>query len=437
MGEVKLEKSTGGFIYGWLLAALFLEYARPASFFPFLDIPFLYSLFPGTLFIVSLFAGGLRSPQDAFADRMSRWIFAFLGLLLVSMVLFRGYAIPVFLSVLGYVMLFSVIVRVCTTWERIRGVIKMIVFAHVFLLGMNVQVLLDPSTRQYIEGATFLGDGNDFGLSICLLLPCVYWLAQTSPSKFGAMLNYATLVLLLYAIVATQSRGATLGIAAVLVFLWWWSKYKVIGAVAMVIAAVGVLALAPSAYSSRMGSITKASDGSARGRIDAWKAGIGMGAKSPLVGIGAGHFGPRWGKTAHSTYVLAFGELGVPGFVCVLVIVIGNVRSTMNLRRRIGEAARAPGDPAPPPRPKAFGPRRKSDTPAVETPRDKLSDALLYSAAAMVGFGVAGAFLSATYYPHLYVLTGLMLCARALASRETGVVVDIPRPRLGVRRPAP
>jgi hypothetical protein len=54
----------------------------------------------------------------------------------------------------------------------------------------------------------------------------------------------------------------------------------------------------------------------------------------------------------------------------------------------------------------------------------------------MVGFGVAGAFLSATYYPHLYVLTGLMVSARALASAETGVAVGVVKSRLGFPRRA-
>ncbi len=40
----------GSLIYGWLLVVLFLEYARPASFFPFLNIPFFYSAVPLLLF---------------------------------------------------------------------------------------------------------------------------------------------------------------------------------------------------------------------------------------------------------------------------------------------------------------------------------------------------------------------------------------------------
>ena len=42
--------------------------------------------------------------------------------------------------------------------------------------------------------------------------------------------------------------------------------------------------------------------------------------------------------------------------------------------------------------------------------------------AGMVGFAVAGAFLSATYYPHMYVLTALLISARIFASRAGGLI---------------
>jgi putative inorganic carbon (hco3(-)) transporter len=261
------------------------------------------------------------------------------------------------------------------------------------------------------------------------------------------LLNYATLLLLLYALVASQSRGATLGIGAMALFLWWQSKHKALGGVVIAVVAVGLLALAPSAYTSRMSTLSNPTDGSAQGRIDAWKAGIGMGANNPLLGVGAGSFGARWGKTAHSTYVLAFGELGLPGFICVLGIVFGNVLLTMNLRKRIRTAPPTAPPAATPPsaaplvaaapikaRAFAFGPRKKAAAASGDSTNQKIAEALLFSAAAMVSFGVAATFLSATYYPHLYVLTGLMVAARALASAQTGIAVSAPKARPGFPR---
>jgi len=120
--------------------------------------------------------------------------------------------------------------------------------------------------------------------------------------------------------------------------------------------------------------------------------------------------------------------------------VLGNVRSTMNLRKRI-RAAFPVDESAPSSAPKVFAAPAKKPVDAAapgETAAQKVDRALLYSAAAMIGFAVAGAFLSATYYPHIYVLTGLMISARALASGETGIPVNAPgKVRAGFRAAPP
>ncbi|HEX7116977.1 MAG TPA: O-antigen ligase family protein [Steroidobacter sp.] len=406
-------EGSSGFLFGWLLLALFLEYARPASYFPFLNVPFFYSLFPVALFAVSLAAPGLRPMKEVMTDRLAKWVFILLGLVFLSMLVYRSYAIDTFTMVLGYVMLFVLIARICTTWGRVRGVIVTLLLAHLFLLAMNPNVVLDPTTRQYIVGATFLGDGNDYGLSLCLLFPCALELAQSRRSLWSKILCYGAVVLLLFAIIATQSRGATLGLGAVLFFMWLRSSRKLVGLVGVAVVGVAVLIYAPPQYFDRMSSLGAAQlDGSAQGRIDAWKAGIGMVAHNPVLGVGAGHFGPRWGKTAHSTYVLAMAELGLPGLVCVLMLVIGNMRANMALRSRVLAASE------------------------IKDQQEERARLLFLTTAAVIGFAVAGAFLSATYYPHLYVLTGLLIAVRLMASQglpEVSVGEEAKRRRRAAR----
>lgn len=386
---------SAGLLYGWLLLVLFLEYARPASYFPFLNIPFFYSAFPLVLFAVSLFAQGLRPMKDVMSDPLAKWVFILLGIVFVSMLIHWNWAVSTFTMVLGYVILFVLIARLATTWARVRGVIATLILAHLFLLAMNPNVVLNPSERQYLVGATFLGDGNDYGLSLCILFPCALELAQSRQKFWSRISCYLVVGLMLFAVIATQSRGATLGIGAVVFFLWLRSSRKMLGLVGVAILGAAVLIYAPPAYFSRMSTLGAAQmDGSAQGRVDAWKAGIGMAAHNPILGVGAGHFGPRWGKTAHSTYVLAVAELGAPGVLCVLMLVFGNLRANMRLRTRV-MAAQA--DPEAPP----------------ESAR-----VLFLTSAAVIGFAVAGAFLSATYYPHLYVLTGLLIAVRLMGARD-------------------
>ena len=81
-----------------------------------------------------------------------------------------GYSIIIFERMLGYLFLFIMIARICTTRERVNGVALTLIVSHLWLLVMNPEVVLAPTTRHYISGATFLGDGNDYSMSLCILL---------------------------------------------------------------------------------------------------------------------------------------------------------------------------------------------------------------------------------------------------------------------------
>jgi hypothetical protein len=79
------------------------------------------------------------------------------------------------------------IVRIVTTMQRLRGVFLTLIVAHVFLIIMNPEVVTDPNTRHYISGATFLGDGNDFSMSLCILIALAIELALRERAKWKRM----------------------------------------------------------------------------------------------------------------------------------------------------------------------------------------------------------------------------------------------------------
>jgi hypothetical protein len=97
------------------------------------------------------------------------------------------------------------------------------------------------------------------------------------------------------------------------------------------------------------------------------------------------------GMTAHSVYFLALGELGLPGLLLVLVFIIGSLVANGRLaslaRSRLG--------------------------------RSSMEVQLLASmSASVIAFAVAGAFLSALYYPHIYVMAGIQVAARHLVRQR-------------------
>lgn len=413
LDPAEAEKSTR-YLYWWLLLALFFEYARPASYFKPLGLIPLNSMIPLALLMVSMFAKGLRPWNRIFADSFAKWPFIFLGFILVSAVWATvfTYTNTVFQRALGYLFLFMLIARIATSRQRVRGVCFTLIMAHLFLLIMNPEVVLSPTTRHYIIGATFLGDGNDYSLSLCILLGFALDMVFVQTSGMKKALSWAMVGLLVLTIVGTQSRGASLGMIAVFGYMWWRSPRKAVGVVAIFVAALGVLLYAPDVYFERMGTLSAPSqDSSAEGRIHAWRAGTKM-ALHNVLGVGAGNFPNNFPKyrsadapsrwmTAHSMYFLILGELGFLGLLLLFKLVFGNFRSNVRLRKRLLQ--QQPDGPV----------RFAADIRTLNTLN-----------ASILGFAVAGAFLSVTYYPHIFVLAGLGLALRRVIAEEAGLALE-------------
>ena len=414
------EKKTR-FLYWWLLLALFFEYARPASYFKALGILPLNSTIPMVLLVVTMFAKGLRPWNRLFADSYAKWPFIFLGFITLSATWATvfTYTNTIFQRTLGYLFLFIMIARICTTRQRVRGVFFILVVSHLFLLAMNPEVVTNPTVRHYIVGATFLGDGNDYSLSLCILLGIGMEMALAQTTKMKKILCWVLLGVLVLAIVGTQSRGATLGMLAVFGYMWWRSPRKAVGVVVLVFAAFAVLLYAPDVYFQRMGTLSAPSqDSSAEGRLHAWRAGTKM-ALNNVLGVGAGNFPNNFPKyraadapsrwmTAHSMYFLILGELGFLGLLLLLKLVFGNFRSNVRLRRRLEQRD-----------PKQFS----ADIRSLD----------LFNAG-ILGFAVAGAFLSVTYYPHIFVLGGLAIALRRVVAEDAGLVGDAATAKRPMRR---
>jgi O-antigen ligase len=401
--------------YYWLLLALFIEYARPASYYSFLNIPLIYSAIPLTLFVVSFSAKGLRPMSEIFGDPQAKWIPVFMFLILATLATadVSMYVTDIFKKVFGFAILGLLIARIVINEARFRGVVMTLLVAHLFLLAMNPDVVMQPEARNYIMGATFLGDGNDFSMSLCIVIPAALAVALGARTKFGKIFAWAGLGLSLLGLIATQSRGASLGLGAVLFYIWLLSPRKMLALGGVAIAGLVVMLYAPPVYFQRMGSISNfQTEGSAQGRIMAWKAGTRMALDNPLMGVGAGHFPIAFGTkyrpknaegvpwlTAHSSYFLVFGELGFPGIIVFLILVLGNIRLNGKLRKFL--------DARPPPlRPESHAYDRRL---------------LILTAGAAIGFAVAGGFLSAAYYPHVYILSGLLIAVRAIVAERAGV----------------
>ena len=416
-------------IYVGMLLFFVLEYVRPANYVEPLLVLRLNSIVPLTTFVSTLATRGQTTASFIFSEPNSWVVLGMLALVFGSVLTadVTEYAYTGFTTLLGYAMAYWMMMSEVTTISRIKGVVITLILIHLIVAGLNPVLFTDPDGRHYLLSGFFLGDGNDFSLSINIVIPLCLFLLQDSKKLIQKLLWAGSLLVLVAGNVMTKSRGGTIALAVMAVYYWIGSdkKFQTAAVGAVVIALI--MALAPSSYFERMNMINTEEE-SASSRLTAWGTAVQMAMRYPIFGVGAGHFGVKYGlefhpkdsvdgeMTAHSLYFLALGELGLPGIALVLFFFGSNFAANRRL--------------------------------SVELSRDptRQRDVALLTAttASLLAFAAGAAFLSCLYYPHIYVLCGLMAATRRVLREQKSdapaAMVESKRPEITLHwalRPAP
>lgn len=240
--------------------------------------------------------------------------------------------------------------------------------------------------RWRVHSWGFLSDPNDFSQAIVMVLPMLIggWIRR-KPLR-NLLRIWIPGALLLYAAYLTHSRGATLGLGALLLF----GMMRKVGRVKAAVM-VGIFAFALVVVGFTGGRSYSSSDESAGGRIAAWSEGLSMLRGHPITGVGYGNFTENFAYTAHNSFVLCFAELGLLGYffwIAMLVLAF----------KEIGEAI------------------------AVSAPGSDERRWATLLRLSLIGFLTCAAFLSRTYQPTLYILLALCIaswhCAMTAATPE-------------------
>ena len=403
-------------VYYGLLLFFLLEYVRPASYVPGLSVLHLNSIVPLAVLSGSLITNLKVSTVEVFASLNARWIMFLLACMVLSGLLcdVKIYALGMFINVLGYFFMYVIIRKEVYDFDRTKGIFRVLLVAHVVVGLLSPAMFSGDGERHYIASGAFLGDGNDFALSVNIALTMCLFLLLESPSVTKKLFYGGVLTVLVAAVVVTQSRGGILALACMGVYFWLTSNKKMLGLFGVVFVVGIVLATAPPQLFDRMGRLTgEKLDGSAQGRLLAWEAAVKMAVDHPLLGVGPGHFPVKYGveyrpegyglneipwQTAHSSYFLILGELGLPGITFLLGILFYNFMANRRMQREF---------------------RYLKTT--EELSRYRLLQTLN---ASLIAFAVGGAFLSAAYYPHIYLLAALSECARRICQSNAGAAIQ-------------
>lgn len=416
--------------FAGLLAVLVLEYIGFTQEFSVLKALRLSTVAAYGTFLVVLLNGGF---VPAASSRQGKLLLALFGLAIMSLAyaVVRSYVPAVLRSHIDYLVLFITTAAVVDRPGRLRALAVVATLVLLVLVVRNVDQLTSGVRVGAFRANVFMGDGNDFAWGLIALTPFPLYLLLGGSGSLLRLLGLAGMATALFAVVGTQSRGATLGIAAAgLYYLVVLSRRRL-----ATILVIGVLvafsaAVAPESYFGRITDTDVSSDSSAQGRIRAWRAATNMALDYPL-GVGAGSFNSAYGRfyiedpdeafssrrwiSAHSIYFKTLGESGFPGLALLLALLLSIFRENQRSRR--------------------FA----LDHPDQSAVDHRWPAALNFG---FTGYVVAGAFLGGLTYPHIYFLAGLtvatrtMTSARAVEPAATPAEVPSVAPALFGRRPA-
>lgn len=193
---------------------------------------------------------------------------------------------------------------------------------------------------------TFLGGNTEIGLALNMNLPILLYMRRHVKRMWLRHLMLAAFFLTIIAIIATYSRGALLGLIAVVGFIIVLSKARAWGIALLVIGIPLVLTFAPERWIGRMQTIkTYEGDASAMGRIHMWILSMRIAADRPFLGGGfrcmteeitLRYFpeSPDRGFDAHNIFFQILAEHGVTGLVLYAGLIIVTFGTLGRIHRR-------------------------------------------------------------------------------------------------------
>jgi O-antigen ligase len=234
-----------------------------------------------------------------------------------------------------FVQLFAVlwiVWELAPSWSRIHGLLLSYVMGC-WVAALNTVLLFlrnRGALRRYAAGGV---DPNDLAMTMVLALPMAWYLGITSERKLVRWIARGYVVVGVFAVVLTGSRGGMIACLTALTLVPLTLTRLTPGRRATAVVLMGLagavaIANVPPEIVERFASTTSQVEGgsiSGRGRI--WRAGLTVFAQRPLMGYGTGSFkgavSPILGEAtqvAHNSFISILVEEGLVGLIFYLTM---------------------------------------------------------------------------------------------------------------------
>ena len=247
---------------------------------------------------------------------------------------------------------------------------------------------------------TFIGGNNEIALALIMTIPLMRYLQLSAPNVWINRGMILAMWLTAIAAIGSQSRGALVGIVAMLAFLWIKSRNRLFTFIAILMIAGAVVSIMPQTWWDRMASIQDyEQDESAMNRINAWWTAFYI-AQDHVTGGGFETFktqifqiyapNPDEHPDVHSIYFEVMGEHGFIGFAIFMILALFTWNTGSRIKRRA---------------------RQREETKWA-------ADLASMVQVSLVGYASTGAFLGLAYFDYYYTLIAIIVICKTLSFNE-------------------
>lgn len=249
---------------------------------------------------------------------------------------------------------------------------------------------------------TFIEGNNELALALVALIPLMYYLVRVSENKWIRRGLWLSMILCVFSILGSHSRGALIAILAMAAFFVAKSDRPFLLGFGVSTLLTIAIFMMPAEWTERMHTIGEyQEDGSAMSRINTWQTIWNMAMDRPFVGAGFRvgsdlmyqHYSPNPnGKSfdSHSIYFQALGEHGFIGLALFLAIGIATWQKAKILAKACAD-----------------GPEK-----------DWVPVLMRMIQVSLIGFASGGAFLGLLHYDFPYYLAGLVVIVDATINEK-------------------
>jgi probable O-glycosylation ligase (exosortase A-associated) len=338
-----------------LLAFTFVMLIAPQTFFPAIR-PFRIALLTGFVGIAAQVLYNLHHGRPLTV--VSREMGLTAGLAIWSVVTLPlsywpgGTASFLLDTYLKVVALFWLLANAVDTVPRLRRVAWALTVMAVPLALTGIKNFL---SGEFIGGAVrriagyeagLTANPNDLAIMLNLILPLSVALLSTARGALARVVLLTVVAVEVVGVVVTFSRGGFVTLA-VMVGLYTWRlarRGRAVWAAIALAAAVAGLAVVPADYRARLTTITDIDSdatGSAQERWSDTLAAVRVVMGHPIIGGGVGMNTlalnqartPKWTEV-HNAYLQCAVDLGLPGLLLFLLLVVACLRKARRVRRR-------------------------------------------------------------------------------------------------------